>query len=105
MLATKKNLVKDAAGPPSEGFAGLLRKVLMPAVIAAGALNFGLAYRDYRQVRVKAARLESRVEEVRERNRRMEELTRKLTRDPATLERWLRERNRLLQGEEVVAPK
>lgn len=108
MLAVGKNLVKNASteapeSPPPDRSATLL-KIALPVVGAVALANIFLAYRDVRRLQTRAASLERQVQDTRTRNQRIESITETLPRDPATLDRWLRERDRLLPEEEVVLP-
>ena len=103
MLAVPKNFVK---GPPEKGVSGGVfdpcLKAAFIVIAAMAAFNIGVAYRDALDHRTRAAALERQLETARARNERLDVRIRGLARNPALLERWLRERELTLPGEEVL---
>jgi len=103
MLAVPKNFVK---GPPETRVSGwffdLCLKAAFLLVAAMAAFNIGVAYRDALDHRTRADALERQLETARARNERLDVRIRGLSRNPALLERWLRERDQTLPGEEIL---
>jgi septal ring factor EnvC (AmiA/AmiB activator) len=109
MLTAGEKSVKEARKAPFHRVAGErlldgLLKIAMPAVVLAALANVGVAFHDMRTRQATAADLDRRVQEATRRNASVERLIEDLSRDPATLERWLREREMRLPGEEVLRP-
>ena len=106
MLAVPKNLVKDPRkGALEQASGSLIDRCVQTACLAVGllaAFNIVVAYRDALAHRQRAAALERELDGARARNERLQVRVRGLTRDPALMERWLRERERTLPGEEVL---
>ena len=107
MLAVQEGFVNDA---PKEGSCGhflrdcrdVAMRILLLAVGALAIANIVLAYNDARRERLRAASLERELERAEAHNDRLQVRIAGLSGDPAIMERWLRERERLLPNEEIV---
>jgi len=107
MLQAQESSVKNGpSGPPaasnSTTWPDVLFRGTVLLVASLAIANIAIAYRDADRQQTRVESLEKELAEVELRNLRLQTRIDGLVSDPALQERWQRERDDLLPGEEVV---